>query len=92
MADCKPLIETLCEFVWNGFTQVDFADERNYILDLLELAEIAGDNNDRRTGLQWLHSAFYRVFGCSSDELRDFESHFNEGEVIGANMWSAPPF
>lgn len=32
------LVKALCEWVWNGFTDVDDIEEKNWILDRLELA------------------------------------------------------
>ena len=88
----EKMISSLCEFVWNGFTQVEYKDELDYIVELLECAETRMDNLDSLNALRFLHSAFERVFGCCSDELRDFENVFNKNEELGVSMYQVPAF
>lgn len=71
-------IEALAQWVWNGFTAVDCADDRIWVLERLELASTAADQGNFKRSLLWIASAAENVFGYHSEEYQGFARLYPE--------------
>lgn len=70
-------IEGLCQWIWNGFTAVDCVEEKNWVLNRLEMASVAADQGNFRRAQLWLASAAENVFGFHSQAYQDFSRMYN---------------
>jgi hypothetical protein len=65
-------IEAHSQWIWNGFTDVDNVEMRNWVLERLEVACQCSDAGLFRRAIYWLASAAEHVFGFYSEEYSQF--------------------
>jgi hypothetical protein len=66
------LIEHFCQWVWGSFTDVSQTGEMQRVLDLLESANVAAEQDKRGEALGHIGGAIERTFGCNSQEYSQF--------------------
>lgn len=71
-------IEVLAQWIWNGFTAVDCAEELKWLVDRLEMASIAAEQGNFKRALLWLASAAENVFGYHSEAYQGFARLYPE--------------